>query len=198
VLTNLGALANWQPKVAASNLSTADVVTGRGIAFGFDHGTVAAAVGDIEVNKKTGKIIANHIYGVVEPGVVIYPGGIENDNLGEAVIAVSRVLTEQLTFNTKRVTSLDWVSYPILRFKESPKVTIKSVSRSDIPSANPWAPAVPDPGGGSLSGGGGEVISSAVAPAIANAFFDAIGVRMRDTPMTPARVRATLRAAAVA
>jgi nicotinate dehydrogenase subunit B len=198
VLTNVAALANWQPKVAASKLSTADVVTGRGISFGFDHGTVVAAVADIEVNKKTGKVVAKQIYSAVEPGVVINPGGIENNLSGDVIMATSRVLIEQVPFDKRGITGLDWVTYPILRFKDSPKVTIKLLSRSDVPSADPWNPGIPDPAGGSSSGGGGEATSSAVGAAIANAFFDATGVRMRTAPMTPARVRATLKAAGMA
>jgi CO/xanthine dehydrogenase Mo-binding subunit len=185
VLTGVAKLANWQPKVAASNLSRAEVVTGRGISFGFDHGTVIAGVADITVNKTTGKITPLHIYCCVDPGVAINPGGLENNLEGDIVQTTSRVLLEQVTFDRRRVTALDWVSYPILRFKDTPRVTVQVLSRSDIPDA----------GGGSHSGGGGEGSGSITAPAIANAFFDATGVRMRETPMTPGRVRATLKAA---
>jgi CO/xanthine dehydrogenase Mo-binding subunit len=187
VLTSVAKLANWKPKVAASNLSKAEVVTGRGISFGFDHGTVIAGVADIEVNKRTGKITPRHIYCCVDPGVAINPGGLENNLEGDIVQTTSRVLLEQVTFDRRRVTALDWVSYPILRFKDTPRVTVQVLSRSDIPDA----------AGGSHSGGGGEGSGSITAPAIANAFFDATGVRMRQTPMTPARVRATLNAAGV-
>ena len=76
-----------------------------------------------------------------------------------------------------------------MRFKDAPQVTLQVLSRTDIPSAT---------GSGSESGGGGESSGAPTAPAIANAFFDATGVRMRDAPMTPARVRATLKAAGVA
>ena len=60
MLTNVAKDANWKAKVAASNLSSANVVTGRGIAFGFYSNTMTCCVADIEVNKKTGKIIAKH------------------------------------------------------------------------------------------------------------------------------------------
>ena len=75
-----------------------------------------------------------------------------------------------------------------MRIKDAPQVTVQVLSRTDIPSAT---------GSGSQSGGGGEA-AAPTSPAIANAFFDATGVRMRDAPMTPARVRAVLKAAAVA
>jgi nicotinate dehydrogenase subunit B len=189
VLTSVAKLANWQPRPAASNLSDATIVTGRGIGFGFDHGTPSAAIAEIEVNKKTGKITAKQIYCCVEPGFAINPAGLQNNAEGEIVQVTSRVLVEQTQFNKQRITSLDWVSYPILRFKDAPQVTVQVLSRTDIPAGN---------GSGSESGGGGESSGSPTAAAIANAFFDATGVRMRSTPMNPARVRATLKAAGVA
>ena len=189
VLTGVARLANWQPRPAMSKPSDANVVTGRGIAFGFDHGTPTAAVAEIEVNKKTGKITPKHIYCCVQPGFAINPAGLQNNAEGEVVQVTSRVLLEQTQFNKQRITSLDWVTYPILRFKDAPQVTVQVLSRTDIPSAT---------GSGSESGGRGESSGAATAPAIANAFFDATGVRMRDAPMTPARVRAVLKAAGVA
>jgi len=188
VLTSVAKLANWQPRPAASRLSAANVVTGRGIGFGFDHGTPSAAVAEIEVDKKTGKITAKHIYCCVQPGYVINPAGLQNNVEGEIVQVTSRVLLEQTPFNTRRATGLDWVTYPILRFNDAPQVTVQVLSRTDIPSAT---------GSGSASGGGGEA-AAPTGVAIANAFFDATGVRMRDAPMTPARVRANLEAAGVA
>jgi CO/xanthine dehydrogenase Mo-binding subunit len=90
-------------------------------------------------------------------------------------------LNEEVRFNTTRITSLDWVTYPVLRFKDHPKVTTIVVQRPDLPAA-----------------GVGEEGQASIGAAIANAFFDATGVRIREAPMTPARVRATLKAARVA
>ena len=98
--------------------------------------------------------------------------------MGAGVQAVSRALHETVTFNTTRVTSLDWVTYPILRFKDTPKVTTVVVQRKEL-----------------VPLGAGESPHPDVAPAIANAFFDATGVRIREAPMTPARVRGVLKAA---
>ena len=78
----------------------------------------------------------------------------------------------------KRVTGLDWVSYPILRFKDHPNITYTITQRLDLPSS-----------------GAGEPPDAAIPAAIANAFFDATGVRIKETPLTPARVRNVLRAA---
>jgi nicotinate dehydrogenase subunit B len=86
------------------------------------------------------------------------------------------VLKEEVTFDQTGVTSLDWASYPILRFAEHPEVTPVVVQRLEEPST-----------------GAGEEVMGATAAAIANALFDATGVRVRQYPITPERVRAALR-----
>ena len=177
-LTAVAKLANWQPKVAASNLSDATIVTGRGIALGGYANSQAAVVADIQVNKKTGKIVCTHAYCAQVAGLTVYLGGVSNQQEGNLVMATSRALVEEVPFNTHRSTGLDWVSYPILRFKDSPTVTTTIVQRTDL------APT-----------GSGEPPEAPTPAAIANAFFDATGVRIRTAPLTPARVRATLKAA---
>jgi nicotinate dehydrogenase subunit B len=171
--------AGWQPRVAASNLSNAAVVTGRGFGFG-RHGSAgySGIVAEIEVNKKTGKIRVEHIYTAIDAGLAVNPGLIENQISGAAIQGVSRAVYEEVAFNKTRVTGLDWVTYPIMRFKDAPSVTTVVVNRKDQPPL-----------------GAGEPGHPGNAPAIANAFFDATGVRIREAPMTPARVRAVLRAA---
>ncbi len=171
--------SNWQPRVAASNLSDAEVVTGRGVSFGPRAWpmTPSAAAVEIEVNKRTGKILVKHIWAAQDQGMTVNPEGVENAITGQVTINVSRALYEQVRFNTKRQTSLDWVSYPILRFKEAPKVTPILIDRPDIPMA-----------------GAADHVMEHIPAAIANAFFDATGVRIREVPMTPARVRAALAA----
>jgi CO/xanthine dehydrogenase Mo-binding subunit len=181
VLDALQTISNWKPKVAATNLSNAMVVSGRGIASGPYSGSFAAVVADVEVNKKTGKIVAKHIYVAQDSGLAINPALMENQTIGSAVQGVSRVLLEEVAFNKHGVTGLDWVSYPILRFKDHPKVTAVILQRSD-----------------QASGGSGEAPTPAIPAALANAFFDATGVRIREAPLTPARVRAVLKAAGVA
>ena len=85
---------------------------------------------------------------------------------------------EEVTFSNTNVTSVDWNSYPILRFEESPEVTAVVVQHLDQRST-----------------GAGEEVMAAAAAAIANAFFDATGVRMKEYPFTPARVLAALKVA---
>jgi CO/xanthine dehydrogenase Mo-binding subunit len=187
VLTAVAKDANWQPKVAASNLSSANVVTGRGVAFGFYSNTMSCCVADIEVNKKTGKIVAKTLHVAGDAGLIVYPAGSESNEEGAAVQGLSRAVHEEVTFSNKAVTSLDWVTYPMLRFKDAPKVFIHGLTRTDVPD--------PADGAGSRTTGSGEPALSPVAAAVANAFFDATGVRIREAPMSPARVRAVLKAA---
>jgi nicotinate dehydrogenase subunit B len=181
VLVGAAKLANWQPRVAASNLSTANVVTGRGIAVGGFAGSQAGVAVEIEVNKKTGKIVVKHAYTAQVAGLSVYLPGVEQQMDGNLVMGASRALFEEVAFNKAQVTSLDWVSYPIMRFKDSPQTSYTIVQRTDlIPTGSGEPPAVP------------------IAAAIANAFFDATGVRLREAPMTPSRVRAALKTAGVA
>jgi CO/xanthine dehydrogenase Mo-binding subunit len=178
-LTAARNLANWQPKVANSTQQSGNVVTGRGVAIGGFAGSAAAVVADIEVNKKTGKITAKHLFAALDVGLAVNPALVQNQMEGSLIQGVSRALLEEVKFTKTRITSNDWSTYPILRFKDVPTVTTTVVQRMDKPSS-----------------GAGEPALAPVAAAIANAFFDATGKRIRTAPMTPARVRAALTASA--
>ncbi len=186
VLTAAAKDTNWQARVAASNLSSANVVTGRGIAFGFYSSTMTCCVADVEVNKSTGKIVAKELHIAGDAGLIVYPAGSENNEEGAAMQGLSRALYEAVAFDKRGVTSTDWATYPMVRFKDAPTIHIHGLTRTDVP----------DPAGaGSRTTGSGEPAMSPVPAAIANAFFDATGVRIRESPMTPSRVRAVLAAA---
>jgi CO/xanthine dehydrogenase Mo-binding subunit len=91
---------------------------------------------------------------------------------------VSRALLEEVTFDEKGVTSLDWASYPILKFSDVPEIETVLINRPEMPSL-----------------GAGEPSLIPVPAAIANAIFDATGARLREAPFTPARVLAAMKAA---
>jgi CO/xanthine dehydrogenase Mo-binding subunit len=190
VLVEVAKISKWQPGVAASNVSSANVVTGRGLALGGYAETMSGIVADIELNKKTGQITLKHVYGAQDTGLSVYIGGVENQADGSIVQGASRALTEAVAFDTKRVTGLDFVTYPIMRFKDTPKVTFSIIQRTDIPAVDDGTVAAD----GLLATGSGEAPTAPMAAAIANAFFDATGIRIREAPMTPARVRNVLRA----
>jgi nicotinate dehydrogenase subunit B len=176
--------ANWTPRVAASNVSSGKVLSGRGIGLGTHHLpmnqgdriTYAAAVVDIDVNRETGVIVAKHVYGAMDCGLAINPGIVESQIVGMSIHGTSLALKEEVHFNQTNVTSLDWSSYQTLRFAEHPAVTPIVVQQLHEKSS-----------------GAGEEVLPAVVAAIGNAFFDATGVRLRQFPLTPPRVLAALR-----
>jgi CO/xanthine dehydrogenase Mo-binding subunit len=106
---------------------------------------------------------------------VVSPDGVRNQIEGGAIQAMSWTLKERVRFDRRRVTSGDWETYPILRFAETPRVDVAVISRPDEPSV-----------------GAGEAAQGPTAAAIGNALADAIGVRVRDLPLTPERVIAAM------
>ena len=108
-------------------------------------------------------------------GLIVNPDGLRNQVEGCIVQTLSRTLHEEVTFDRSRVTSVDWASYPILRFPEVPAIDVILIDRPDQPLL-----------------GAGEAATAPVAAALANAVFDATGVRLRTAPFTPERVKATL------
>ncbi len=181
VLQAAATAANWQPKVMGSQIAKGNIKTGRGMANSHHGGAYAAVVADVSVNVKTGKLSVTHLYAAEDHGLTVNPNLIDNQMLGNLIQGTSRALLEEVQFNTNHVTSTDWVTYPILRFKDAPQVTTVIVDRTDQPCL-----------------GAGEPPTCPVIGAIANAFFDATGVRMTEAPFTSGRVRATLKAAGVA
>jgi nicotinate dehydrogenase subunit B len=175
VLNAAAEAAKWTPKVMASSLSDAEVVTGRGIGLGTHHVSYGAAVAEVEVNKRTGNIVVKRVHAAMDVGLAVNPALVENQIVGQVVQSVSRVLKEEVTFDKTGVTSLDWMSYPVLRFAEHPDVVPVVVQRINEQAT-----------------GAGEEVMGATAAAVANAFFDATGVRLRQYPMTAERVRAAL------
>jgi CO/xanthine dehydrogenase Mo-binding subunit len=110
-----------------------------------------------------------------DAGQIIDPDGLENQLEGGFVQAASWTLKEQVAFDGDGIVSLDWESYPILRFDEVPLVETVLIDRPRERSL-----------------GAGEATTGPTPAAIANAIFDATGARVRHTPFTPARLRAAL------
>jgi len=178
VLDQVAKASGWEPRPPASRLSKEKVVTGRGIGLGTHLTSYGGAVAFVEVNTETGKVLVKRLYGAIDAGLAVNPAFIENQISGQLVQTASRMLLEEVTFNKTNVTSLDWNSYPILRFKECPEVFPIVVQRLDQKST-----------------GAGEEVMAAAAGAIACAFFDATGVHMPEFPLTPDRVLTALRRA---
>ena len=177
VLEKAAEAARWEPRRAATKISAGRVKKGRGIAIGGFASTFVGIVAEIDVDTVTGKIRTNHVYAAQDCGLIINPNTVEQQVEGCVIQGVSRALIEEVKFSKSRVTTLDWESYPILRYKDAPEITTVLVNRPD-----------------QRSSGSGEPATAPVAAAIANAFFDATGKRIRTMPMTPARVREVLKA----
>jgi CO/xanthine dehydrogenase Mo-binding subunit len=178
VLDAAAKAASWTPKRAPAKSSGAKAVSGRGIGLGTHLQSWGGAVADVEVNRETGQVAVTRLFGAIDAGLVVNPAIVESQIRGQLVQTASRLLHEEVTFDTTGVTSLDWVSYPILRFEGCPHVTAIVVQRLNERSM-----------------GAGEEVMAAAAAAIANAFFDATGVRMEEFPFTRPRVLAALRRA---
>jgi CO/xanthine dehydrogenase Mo-binding subunit len=176
LLKRLASFAQWQGRKSPKR-ETGDVATGRGLTYiKYELArTYVGAVADVEVNRKSGEIRVKHFAVVQDCGQIINPDGVKNQVEGNVTQTVSRVLKEEVTFDRSRVTSLNWASYPILTFPEMPDVDIELIDR---PTEKPW--------------GVGEPSAAVVPSAISNAVFDAVGVRLRSVPFTPAKVRAAI------
>jgi CO/xanthine dehydrogenase Mo-binding subunit len=167
--------AQWQPRSGARDRS-GDILSGRGIAYAQRGGTIVAAVAEIEVERKTGRIRAKKVTVAHDCGLIINPEGLRYTIEGNVVHGLSRTLFEEVRFDRDQVTSVDWMSYPILDIKDAPEtIDVVLINHPEI------APT-----------GAGEPTIRVIPAAIANAFFDATGVRMRKVPLAPERVKAAL------
>ncbi|MEI7786473.1 MAG: molybdopterin cofactor-binding domain-containing protein [Betaproteobacteria bacterium] len=176
-------LANWQARPGPNQSAAAgDVVKGRGISYlRYNNAiTYVAAVAEVEVTKSTGAIKVTRICLAHDCGEMVNPDGVANQVEGGVLQTVSRTLMETVTWDRSKVTSVDWASYPIARFPDMPKVEIALLDRPGTPA---W--------------GAGEPTACAIPGAIANAVFDATGVRLRSLPFTPDKVKTALAAGPV-
>jgi CO/xanthine dehydrogenase Mo-binding subunit len=183
VLATAARVAGWQPGVAhkrnkagSGSLSGA-VLSGRGVAvarYG-DGPPRIALVAHVEVERASGKVRVTRVAVALDCGLVVNPNALTNQIQGGVLQGLSRSLKEEMQFDREKVTSLDWVDYPILRFSEMPEIEVALVNRPDQP---PTA--------------AGEVSTIPTSAAVANAIYDATGVRLRRVPFTPAIVKASL------
>jgi nicotinate dehydrogenase subunit B len=168
--------SGWVTRGSPRRDQTGNTVSGRGIAYAPRNGTVVAVVAEVEVNRSSGKIWARKFTVAHDCGQIINPMGLEQCIEGNVIQGTSRTLWEEVRFDRKSVTSVDWLTYPILDITEMPeKIDIVLINRPEQPPT-----------------GAGEPGSRPVAAAIANAIFDATGVRIRRVPFSPERVKAAL------
>jgi nicotinate dehydrogenase subunit B len=168
--------ANWQARPGPKGPKSGDIMTGRGIAYAQRSGTLVAIVAEVEVERKTGRIWAKKFTVAHDCGLIINPDGLRYTIEGNVVQGMSRTLLEEVRFDRNMVTSTDWNSYPILDMRDAPQtIEFALINRPEV------APS-----------GAGEPTMRCIPAAIANAFFDATGVRIRRVPLTRERVMAAL------
>ena len=175
VLRKVGEMMRWEPRANPRRDGK-----GRGVAYTHykNNETLLAMGMDVEVDARTGVIRVLRVACAHDCGQIIAPDGVRAQVEGCILQTISRALFEEVKFDRKSVTSTDWVTYPILTIPDAPALDIALI---DWPNEPPM--------------GVGEASASPVAAAIANAVFDATGVRLRRVPFTPERVKQALEGA---
>ena len=171
--------ADWDPRPSPRpNRSSSGVASGRGIAcvlYEGDNG-YCALVANVDVDRETGTVSVKRLVAGVDCGPVSNPDGIRNQVEGGTLQGVSRALLEEVTWNETAVTSVDWATYNSLPLGfDVPEMETVVIDRRDVEAM-----------------GAGETTITLAAAAIGNAIFDATGVRVREVPFTPERVKAAL------
>ena len=163
--------------------SGGNILTGRGIAYSYRNQTVVAQIVEVEVNRQTGRVWAKRIVCAHDCGLVINPEGLRRTVECGMLHSLSRALHEEVQFDTEKTTGVDWISHPTLRHADTPERIDVVIVNGD---PNPNRPDLPHYGAG-------ETVCKPLLAAVANAIFDATGVRLRRVPFRPARVLAALK-----
>ncbi|MGE5089097.1 MAG: molybdopterin cofactor-binding domain-containing protein [Candidatus Levyibacteriota bacterium] len=164
VIEGAAKAAKWTPG------EKGDGTRGRGIGFGRYKGASAwcAVIAEVAVGAK---LEVRRVVAAVDAGEVINPDALANQVEGGIIQAISWTLKEQVLWDATRVTTRSWESYPILRFDEVPDIEVQIIDRPEAPPL-----------------GVGECAAGPTAAALANALYDAMGLRVRDLPLTPERI----------
>jgi nicotinate dehydrogenase subunit B len=177
VLTAAAEKAGWDHRPSPKAGKTAgDVLTGRGVGLSTRGGTYVGTIAEVEVNRRTGAARVTRFVCAHDCGLIINPEALRGTIAANLIQSMSRGMKEEVTFDRSSVTSVDWATYPIARAHDIPaQVDIVLINHPELPPS-----------------GAGEPSSRATAAAIANAVFDATGARVRQMPLTPARIKAAL------
>jgi nicotinate dehydrogenase subunit B len=168
--------SGWQSRPSPRGDQTGTKAAGRGIAYSQRNGTRVAIVAEVEIDRQSGKIFAKKFTVAHDCGQIINPDGLVKCIEGNIVQGISRTLWEEVAFDRKAVTSVDWLTYPILDITETPEtIDCVLINHPELPPT-----------------GAGEPSIRPLAAAIANAIFDATGVRIRRVPFSPERVKQAL------
>ncbi len=161
------------------------VLTGRGIAYTYRNGTVVAVIAEADVNRETGRVWVKRLVCAHDCGLVVNPQGLSHTVECGMLHGLSRALWEEVRFDGEKVLSVDWATHPTMRHSDTPERVDVVIVNGD---PNPNRPDLPPYGAG-------EASHKPVIAAVANAIYDATGVRLRRVPFRPERVLAALRSA---
>jgi CO/xanthine dehydrogenase Mo-binding subunit len=178
VLKKVAARMGWQARPSPRPVDRrAAVLTGRGLAYvHYKHEETIVAMGmEVAVERATGRIRVTRVVASQDCGLMINPDCVQAQLEGNILQTLSRALHEEIVYDRDGVTTVDWASYPILTFPEVPRLEFELIQRLDQPPL-----------------GAGEAASTPVGAALANAVFDATGVRLRTIPFRAERVKAAL------
>ena len=176
VVEEVARLSRWQSRPSPAGARDGAILRGRGVSLNSGFGGYVATVCEVEVERATGRVWPRRFYVAHDCGLIINPRGLHGTIEGNVVQGVSRTLFEEVRFDERSVLSVDWATYPILEIGDAPEsIEIATINRPEEPS-----------------GGAGEPAHVTIPAAIANAVFDATGIRMRRLPLTAERVKAAL------
>jgi CO/xanthine dehydrogenase Mo-binding subunit len=178
VIRRVARRMGWTPRPRPQRFpSTARMLQGRGLAYiHYKHNENYVAVGaEVEVERQSGQIRVTRLVCAHDAGMMVNPDCVRSQVEGCLLQGLSRTLFEEVSFDTARVTSVDWVSYPVLTFADVPVLEIELIDRPGLPPI-----------------GVGEAAATPVPAAVGNAVFDATGVRLRAVPFRAERVRRAL------
>ena len=177
----------WDARPSPGTVGSGRVLTGRGIAYAYRARTTIAVIAEVEVDRETGRVWVRRMVCAHDCGLVINPNSLESTIQGNLLHGISRTLYEEVRFDGEKVTSVDWRTHPTLTHMDAPEridvVMVNGDPNPDRPDLRPY--------------GAGEPSHRPVPAAVANAIFDATGVRMRRLPLRPERVLEKLGAAGV-
>jgi CO/xanthine dehydrogenase Mo-binding subunit len=177
----------WDPRPSPKSVGREDVLTGRGFAYAFRNQTVVAQIAEVEVNRRTGRVGVKRLVCAHDCGLVVNPEALRRTVECAMLHSVSRALHEEVQFDTEKVISVDWRSHPTLTHLDAPEridvVLVNGDPHPDRPDLPPY--------------GAGETACKPVLAAVANAIFDATGVRLRRVPFREPRALAALKAAGI-
>jgi len=177
----------WTARPSPGPRGSGEILTGRGFAYAYRNQTIVANVAEVEVNRRTGRVWVKRLVCAHDCGLVINPEALRHTIEGAALHGLSRALYEETTFDTEKVTSVDWRTSPTLTHLDAPAALDVVIVNGD---PNPNRPDLPHYGAG-------EAALKPMIAAVANAIYDATGVRIRRVPFRPARVVAALKTARV-